>query len=99
MSKRPSTSTRPPSHKVVWSDRALADLDVVHDFLAAVAPRAAADLKQRLIEAAQSLEFMPQRNTVEDGIYSERVPKHHTLFYVIAEGTVVISQVHDGRRG
>ena len=99
MSRRPARNFRLPTHKVVWSPRSLWDLDAAHDFLATLAPSAAARLKLRLRKAAQSLEFLPYRNTAENGIYSERVPPHHTLFYAIEGTTVVILEVYDGRQG
>lgn len=47
--------------EVVWSDRALQDLEAIHDFIAADKPLAAAAFARTLYEAGDSLQHLPHR--------------------------------------
>ena len=81
-----------------WSDRALADLDRVHDFLAPVNPRAAAETVLRLTHAPMRLLEFPRIGARLEGYEPREVRRlfvagRYELRYEIRGDTILVVRV------
>jgi plasmid stabilization system protein ParE len=53
-----------PAYKIIITPEALANLEAIHEYIAADSPDNAARMIERILDAAHSLEDMPQRHAV-----------------------------------
>jgi len=90
--------------KVRWSDRAIADLTEIRDFIAEDSERHATALMERLITAAENLEIFPDRGRrVPDvpelpDLRELLVSNYRILYRRKSEQLVEVVLVIDGRR-
>ncbi len=86
--------------KVRWSDRAIADLAEIRDFIAEDSERHATALMERLITAAENLEIFPDRGrrVPEAPELRELLVSNHRIMYRRMSDVVEVVLVIDGRR-
>lgn len=85
--------------KIVWTDRAVADVELIVDGLAAERPNAAARLANRLMTAGDGLDLFPLRGRRIGGGRREltTVPPYLVRYRVTGE-LVEILQIRHGAR-
>ena len=87
-----------PYTNVEWSPRAARDLDALHDYIAAERPKVAADMKRRLVKAADGLANYPDQGRPA-GRSRELVTVYpFVIRYRRVHGRVVIVRVKHGRQ-
>lgn len=86
---------------VVWSPAALREVDRIFDYLAAFNPRAAAEVKDGLIAAGESLAQFPHRGRPVPGTDKRELVSAYPYIirYRVARETVRILRVRHGARG
>ncbi len=98
---RPRSPTRRP-HALVWTSRALSDLDSIGDHIAQDNPGAATSWVSRLIAAAGKAKSTPfaGRRVPELGREDIRevLLRNHRIVYLVAAHSVEILTVFEGHR-
>jgi addiction module RelE/StbE family toxin len=85
--------------RVIWPDRALADLDQIAAYIRQFDPLAAASMKNRLFALGESLADFPNRGRPASRGARELVTiPPYVLRYRVADDLVVIVRVRHGRR-
>ena len=86
--------------KVSWREQALADLDLISEYIAAESPASALRYIQEVRTAARKLNDFPEVGRVYAASYRVLVVRHHLLLYRIMndDRDVVIVNVLDSRR-
>jgi plasmid stabilization system protein ParE len=83
---------------VKWPPRTARDVDDTHDYIASDRPKAAAEIKQRLVAAADSLSDFPNRGR-EAGQSRELVAIYPFIMrYRVTKDLVVILRITHGAR-
>jgi plasmid stabilization system protein ParE len=88
----------PAPLSVEWSPRAARDLADIHDYIAADRPKTAAEIKQSLVAAGDSLSLFPNRGR-EAGRSRELVAVYPFIMrYRVTSVRVVILRIKHGAR-
>jgi len=69
--------------KVVWTEQAIVDLEVVYDFLAEKSPAGAQQVVESILKRTAQLETFP-----ESGIVVQRLSTSDKLYRMLVEGTI-----------
>jgi addiction module RelE/StbE family toxin len=86
-------------HGVIWSARAINDLETVRAYIGTAAPLDAQRLVVRLVNAAESLADMPERGRrVGQGVRELAVIYPYLIRYRVIDGGVEIVRVRHGAR-
>jgi plasmid stabilization system protein ParE len=88
------TSPRP----VLWTARALDDLDLIHAQIAAERPMVAERMKRRLVEAADMLESFPEVGRAQGDTRILVTVRPYVMRYRVNPEAVVILGVRHGAR-
>lgn len=87
-------------HEIIISDKATEMLISHVRFLADVSPQAANELREKVIQAANSLQYFPERNPfISDALLTANkyrkmiIDKRYILIYQIAYKTVYVEYV------
>ena len=92
------------SHKVIWSDKSLNDLELAYDFLAEKSQIAANQMIDEVFERVTQLEHYPLSGPVESLLshlkkeYRYLVSGHFKIIYRIEPGSVFIVRFFDTRQ-
>lgn len=85
--------------EVVWSRRALRDLNRITSYIGLFAPMAAARMRERLIAAGASLDLFPERGRpVGHGARELIAVNPNLIRYRIDRERVTITRVRHGKR-
>ncbi len=90
------------AHRVVWSPRALADVQAIAQFIAADSPAHAKTVVRRIIELTRSLAQFPKQGRKVSEFDDQRVRElqvySYRLIYRTEADQVVVAAVVHGRR-
>jgi toxin ParE1/3/4 len=83
---------------VTWTDPAVADLQSIQGYIAAMNPGAAGRVAQALLDAAESLSTFPMRGRSSGATRRLVVVAPYVIRYRVRPGEVVILRIRHGRR-
>lgn len=87
---------------IVWADRARRDLVDIADFIARDKPKAAREWVRTLISAVEDAALLPLAGRVVPEIgrneIREVLRRNYRIVYRVAEGSITVLTVFDGRR-
>jgi plasmid stabilization system protein ParE len=90
------------AHRVVWSPRALADVQGIALFIASDSPAYAKAVVRRIIDLTRSLSQFPEQGRkvpeFDDDTLRELQAYSYRIIYRVEESQVVIATVVHGRR-
>jgi toxin ParE1/3/4 len=90
------------AHRVVWSPRALADVEAIALFIAADSPSYAKAVVRRIIHLSRSLAQFPQQGRkvpeFDDASLRELQAYSYRVIYRVEETQVVVAAVVHGKR-
>jgi addiction module RelE/StbE family toxin len=89
--------------KVIWSEHALNDLDVIFDFLSEKSVKAAEKIVSALLSRTSQLETFPESGQKQENIsssvtYRYLVEEDYKIIYSYTNGVVYIHTVFDCRQ-
>lgn len=90
--------------RVIWSDEALYDLDIVYDFIAKKSSKAAIKIVGQILSRTKQLESFPQSGQQEETLkkatksYRYLVEGNYKIIYSIDDSTVYVETVFDARQ-
>jgi plasmid stabilization system protein ParE len=89
--------------KVIWTDEAIFDLELVYDFLALKSIKAASKLANSILLRTRQLEEFPSSGSIETDLSSNQeyrylVESHFKIIYSIRNESVFIESVIDTRQ-
>lgn len=91
-----------PRPKLIWSDRALENLEAIGDFISADDPEAAELWVERLKEKARSITVFPMRGrrVPEVGLDTVReiLLRNYRIIHRVGDGSVEIVTILEGHR-
>ena len=90
------------AHRVIWSPRAVADVEAIASYIAADSTTYANTVVRRIIRLASSLENFPRSDRKVPEFDNENIRElfaySYRIMYHIEEGRVTIAAVIHGRR-
>jgi toxin ParE1/3/4 len=89
------------AHRVVWSPRALADVDAIASYIASDSPFYAGSVVRRIIELTRTLEKFPRagRKVPEfDDDLRELIAYSYRIIYRVEAAEVIVAAVIHGKR-
>jgi plasmid stabilization system protein ParE len=91
-------TTDPPARPVIWTERALNELEAIRAYIGAVKPLAAQRMAARLIAAAEDLAEYPARYRTAGAVRELVVIRPYIIRYRITANSVVILRIRHGAR-
>jgi toxin ParE1/3/4 len=89
-------------YRVVWSPRALDDVDAIAAYISHDSPSYAAAVVKRILDTAYSLSRLPYSGRIvpefNDEAIRERVAYSYRIIYRIQENTIIIAAIIHGKR-
>ncbi len=92
------------TYEIVWSDRAIADLQEIADHIAQNSPSAAEHLVDQMDETVDRLRLFPSSGRIVPELRRQRNPPrelivaNYRVVYYVREDTISIVTVFHGRR-
>ncbi len=90
------------AHGVVWSPRAIADVEAIASYIASDSPSYAAAVVRRIVGTTRTLAEFPLSGRkvpeFEDESIRELIAYSYRIIYVVEQGEVLIAAVIHGRR-
>ncbi len=90
------------AHRVVWSPRALADVDAIASYIASDSPFYAGSVVRRIIALTRTLEKFPLAGRkvpeFDDENLRELIAYSYRIIYRLAPAEVVVAAVIHGKR-
>jgi plasmid stabilization system protein ParE len=88
-------------HRILFTERARADLDRLHAFIASKSPRAAKRAVQRIIEGIDLLALFPHSGVVVKGVIRNAFIRFgrsgYVVRYKVEADTVLITRIWHGK--
>jgi toxin ParE1/3/4 len=90
------------AHRVVWSPRALADVEAIAAFIASDSPFYANTVVRRIVAVTRSLDEFPLAGRkvpeFDDESIRELFAYSYRIIYIVEEGQVTVAAVVHGKR-
>ena len=90
------------AHRVVWSPRALADVDAIASYIASDSPFYAGSVVRRIVALARTLEKFPFAGRkvpeFEDEDLRELIAYSYRIIYRVEAADVIVAAVIHGKR-
>jgi toxin ParE1/3/4 len=90
------------ANRVVWSPRALADVEAIASYIASDSPFYAGSVVRRIIELTRTLEKFPRAGRkvpeFDDELLRELIAYSYRIIYRVESAEVVVAAVIHGKR-